>query len=525
MSDPATNTEIEDVLSSIRRLVAQTRMPASSGAGAATGTAPTDTGASDGGSGVASERWSHANAPEGVSDDRSNLPQGSDTTAPQAADGDAPMVEEAGHVYAPLTCTRSLAERIAASNRKPPVASETNTAVPSHGSAPALVLTPSFRILPELVPDPAEDDPEPPTSAAPIPLNLSRPDRVDEDAVEQTATHTPASAPDQPSQSDRDAIAAAISRRLSELEAGVDEHPQDWEPDGSEVIRDAPPVQWDDAEAIDVEDAFDIELARVSERVTSRVSAYVARRSGLVPAAPDAADAQQGSTGEADPQQTVGGAAHDPLTFHTTRTPAARPEAEAAHEAATSETDRTSVEETGSATPAPSADEPVADPSSDADTFGAIAANLDVDPGAQWSGALAAEADALAAAAVADLERATDADLAEAALADGFDDDTDRDEYEHEPKQDDPKSGDPAVGDAKGADDNAQPADHGSAAAQMPALAGSMELTIDDGDLREIVGDILRDELRGVLGEQITRNVRLLVRREIQRILAGREFD
>ncbi|SFE65394.1 hypothetical protein [Roseivivax sediminis] len=38
--------------------------------------------------------------------------------------------------------------------------------------------------------------------------------------------------------------------------------------------------------------------------------------------------------------------------------------------------------------------------------------------------------------------------------------------------------------------------------------------------LREIVADIVRQELQGALGERITRNVRKLVRREIQRALA-----
>ena len=35
--------------------------------------------------------------------------------------------------------------------------------------------------------------------------------------------------------------------------------------------------------------------------------------------------------------------------------------------------------------------------------------------------------------------------------------------------------------------------------------------------LRDMVHDIVRQELQGVLGERITRNVRKLVRREIQR--------
>ncbi|UMA63481.1 hypothetical protein LVO79_10475 [Roseivivax marinus] len=53
---------------------------------------------------------------------------------------------------------------------------------------------------------------------------------------------------------------------------------------------------------------------------------------------------------------------------------------------------------------------------------------------------------------------------------------------------------------------------------QPPAVA-------DDVDLRALVADIVREELQGVLGERITRNVRKLVRREIQRALIGHEID
>ena len=52
-------------------------------------------------------------------------------------------------------------------------------------------------------------------------------------------------------------------------------------------------------------------------------------------------------------------------------------------------------------------------------------------------------------------------------------------------------------------------------------LLASSEMSniFDDDMLREMVKDIIRQELQGVLGERITRNVRKLVRREIQRAL------
>lgn len=43
--------------------------------------------------------------------------------------------------------------------------------------------------------------------------------------------------------------------------------------------------------------------------------------------------------------------------------------------------------------------------------------------------------------------------------------------------------------------------------------------------LRDLVAEVLRDELAGALGERITRNVRKLVRREIHRILDSREAE
>jgi len=49
--------------------------------------------------------------------------------------------------------------------------------------------------------------------------------------------------------------------------------------------------------------------------------------------------------------------------------------------------------------------------------------------------------------------------------------------------------------------------------------------TVDQDALRDLVGTIVRQELQGALGERITRNVRKLVRREINRVLAAQDFD
>ncbi len=51
------------------------------------------------------------------------------------------------------------------------------------------------------------------------------------------------------------------------------------------------------------------------------------------------------------------------------------------------------------------------------------------------------------------------------------------------------------------------------------------EAVLDEDMLRDLVGEIVRQELQGPLGERITRNVRKLVRREINRALAARSLN
>ena len=67
------------------------------------------------------------------------------------------------------------------------------------------------------------------------------------------------------------------------------------------------------------------------------------------------------------------------------------------------------------------------------------------------------------------------------------------------------------------------PAEPVNIAAPVTAPVAADE--IDMADLRPLVARLLREELQGELGERITRNVRKLVRREINRALTGREFE
>lgn len=57
------------------------------------------------------------------------------------------------------------------------------------------------------------------------------------------------------------------------------------------------------------------------------------------------------------------------------------------------------------------------------------------------------------------------------------------------------------------------------------ALIGVSDDVLDEAVLREIVRAVLREELQGHLGERITRNIRKLVRAEIHRAIALRDFE
>jgi len=60
---------------------------------------------------------------------------------------------------------------------------------------------------------------------------------------------------------------------------------------------------------------------------------------------------------------------------------------------------------------------------------------------------------------------------------------------------------------------------------QQAAFSKSADELLDEDALRDIVSEIVREELQGALGERITRNVRKLVRREIHGALAAQELE
>ncbi|MEO1239824.1 MAG: hypothetical protein AAFW64_09280 [Pseudomonadota bacterium] len=65
----------------------------------------------------------------------------------------------------------------------------------------------------------------------------------------------------------------------------------------------------------------------------------------------------------------------------------------------------------------------------------------------------------------------------------------------------------------------------GGAASIDNVLAEDEPAILDESGLRDLVAEIVREELQGGLGERITRNVRKLVRAEIQRAFAARDLD
>ncbi|PJE35175.1 hypothetical protein CVM52_18475 [Pseudooceanicola lipolyticus] len=83
---------------------------------------------------------------------------------------------------------------------------------------------------------------------------------------------------------------------------------------------------------------------------------------------------------------------------------------------------------------------------------------------------------------------------------------------------------------AQAAEEAAEPEPVVTAAAAAEAEDAPVDLTadetvLDEDSLRELVADIVRQELQGALGERITRNVRKLVRREIHRALTAQNLE
>ena len=78
---------------------------------------------------------------------------------------------------------------------------------------------------------------------------------------------------------------------------------------------------------------------------------------------------------------------------------------------------------------------------------------------------------------------------------------------------------------AEDLDDAAEAEIAAAPVADLPAEPRADEAVIDEDMLREMVAQLVRDELQGAVGERITHNVRRLIRREIARALTLQELE
>lgn len=318
------------------------------------------------------------------------------------------------------------------------------------------------------------------------------------------------------------AEAVSLEDTIAELEAAVAGIGGEFEPDGSEVVR-ARAVDAELEEAF--EEGFAVDLAAEEEEDTLALAQPVT--SGAVGAEalsfPAEADAPDGLAGRTEP---VGAVPAEPAM-------AAAAEAGAA--------------ETGTAEPGAAATGPdsVAEPAvpeeapwngADADAMPAEPAPAFAHSVAAWRGAAAAsriEAAPIEAARPSALRRLTL--TAADAVTDGPAPWDRGDAPPAEPEAGHGKaepggagqSLDAAPGLASAlADESPGSAPEGGEAEGEGSIFGPGEDGLIDMDmLRDIVAEIIREELQGPLGERITRNVRMLVRREINRALEARGLE
>lgn len=140
-----------------------------------------------------------------------------------------------------------------------------------------------------------------------------------------------------------------------------------------------------------------------------------------------------------------------------------------------------------------------------------------------WPGTIARQFDNVEEAEPAD-EAGDDIDIDDQTVEDGSDDDPSNEavepEFHHIGSSDDAGA---AAQDQRAEPDDVEQDLYGDD--DLDGLLDVGGLQIDEDALRDLVADVVRQELTGPLGERITRNVRKLVRREIYRILSSQEFD
>lgn len=423
MSERLNSVDIEDVLSSIRRLVSEDARPgAKSGAAAPSRTAPDP---------VAEEEVSEPSTPFFAT----SRSEPEETVAPAPA-------------------------------------------MPAEPSADKLILTPSLRIVPEAEPDPIPEATVDPAEAAAEDVPEAP---MLEDALEE---EEPVATPFHSIRIDRGG--ARLDAVMDQVAQGLDAAEQDWEPVG-EAPR-AFASDWEDDIAPATTEAA-TETAEPADPVSASVT--------------EAEDILQGNdVPQADPSSTATGMGWETSGWATPDWQAVEADSSPAEPVVTLQ----------DAVPADVADvswmavdagpvaEEVAAPSVDEDLAAQPAddladlpdwARMEAEPAVEEAVEFAAAA-GMAAAGTSRAKVAEDpkwADAAEAQIRRELEEEVnpsafvDFDEDDHD------------------------------------------ERRFDEEMLRDLVRDIIREELQGALGERITRNVRKLVRAEIARAMAVRDFE
>ena len=271
-----------------------------------------------------------------------------------------------------------------------------------------------------------------------------------------------------------------LEDRIAELEAAVADKSDEWEPDGSE------------------------------DQAQHRPDRIVYKRSEPLPATPTA---RRRSLRLSEIALIETGPANDDAAAEMVEDERDAPAVAFRHDEGEA---RETASEPGADRPGADLREPEADTAEDADVV------EDIFPTAAQSEASveADEADVDDAETLAAVEQALTAELTEGIAAAVEDELSEDAEF------------DAALADAIGKlqvdetteGDTASLDEAPSGAAQTPVVAEEPAPT-DLAALRPMVSALIREELQGELGERITRNVRKLVRQEINRALAARELE
>lgn len=380
----------------------------------------------------------------------------------------------------------------------------------------------------------------------------------DEDAVasEDVSTELPPATAEvaQPSDPDAEADLSGLSTRIAGLEAALDETEGDWEPDGSEVAKPDEPMQWDMGESTELtRDVGDSEEVADSDIAPDPESGSASEQIGadVITPANDASDLALDAPSEAGPPEeelAAPQATEDEPVYGFSPIPRSDSDAPQLSETGPDEAEPSVPTAGTEASESPADQEMQTEFETDE---GAAEMDLDhVPPDAESKLDRADAASDVEEAAVDEIlvEEAIEAEvtkIADAEIADAVEaelvEDAESEAIRPIPEVPQPDPTAPRLHLSSAAsdqpilpDEGEEPwsATTGEATDFDAATPGSAENVfdedvpyLDEDTLRDMVSDIVRQELQGALGERITRNVRKLVRREIHRALASRDFD